>query len=142
MTHVSGEVVIRAAPAVVYRALADGVRAHTVGPPGEWPDAPVTVLTRYTTRLWFGVVETTEEATLEPGRSFRWRHVDGPLTGSVETFRVGAHRDGGAVISYEGEIHARHPLFRGPLEALFVAPTTRRVSMSALRSLRRELERP
>lgn len=99
----------------------------------------VVVKTRYDTKLWFGIVVTTEDASLEPGRSVTWRHVDGPLTGSVETFRI-EPRDSGSLVQYEGEIHARNVFLRGPLERLFVAPQTRKVSMGALRQAREELD--
>lgn len=137
MTRVTGKLTMRSAPAEIFRTLADGVRQHAVTPTtGAHRDAPVTIVTQYTTRMWFGTVVTTEEATLDPGRSVRWRHVDGPLTGSVEAFRIEPGDAGGALVVYEGEIRARHPLFRGPLERLFVAPSTKRVSMAALRALR------
>jgi hypothetical protein len=132
---------MRGGPAEIYRTLADGVRQHALVPMADVAlDAPVTILTRYTTRLWFGTVVTTEEATLDPGRSVLWRHVDGPLTGSVETFRIEPRSAGGALITYDGEIRARHPLFRGPLDRLFVAPSTKRVSMAALRALRAKVD--
>lgn len=126
----------------VYEHFARGLLQHTVG---ETPDEqvinePATLLTRYETNLWFGTVITTEEATLDPGRSITWRHVDGPLTGSVETFRFEPRDDRGCVVRYSGDIVARHPLLKGPGEWLFVAPTTRRVSLGALRQARRELD--
>ena len=141
MTRVTGKVTMRSAPAEIYRALADGVRQHALAPMAAFDvDAPATILTRFATRLWFGTVVTTEEATLDPERSVRWRHVAGPLTGSVETFRIEPGAEGGALVTYEGEIRARHPLFRGPLERLFVAPATKRISMTHLRALRAEID--
>lgn len=142
MVQVDGRVEFNCPAAAVYRQLARGVQGHTVGCAlaDEELDRPVTVLTRYATVLWFGTVRTTEEASLDPGRSITWRHVEGPLTGSRETFTVVPHGEG-AVVEYRGSIRARHPLFRGPLERLFVAPMTRSVSLGALRDARDQLER-
>lgn len=141
MTRVSGKITMRSAPDQIYRTLADVVAQHALVPTTEADDnAPATILTRFATKLWFGTVTTTEEATLDPGRSVRWRHVAGPLTGSVEMFRIEPGKEGGALVTYEGEIRVRHPLFRGPLERLFVAPATKRISMAHLRALRVELD--
>lgn len=139
---VAGSVRFNSPPERVYEHLARGVLGQAVEtPPGESAVREgMTLLTRYETKLWFGTVVTTEEATLEPGRSITWRHVDGPLTGSVETFRIEPREGGGCVVRYRGDIVARHPLFKGPGEWFFVAPTTRRVSLGALRQARAEME--
>jgi len=103
-------------PDSVYDHLAAGVLAHALERP-EKDDTirrPVTIHTRYETKLWFGTVITTEDATLDPGRSITWRHVDGPLTGSVETFAI-EPRGGGSLVRYRGNIRARNALLRGPL---------------------------
>ena len=132
--RVSGSVRFGASVSEVYVHLARTVLAHAVEQQADQAIMrEVTILTRYETRLWLQNVTTTEEATLEPGRSITWRHVDGPLTGSVETFRIGVRPGGGTVVRYTGEIRARNRLLRGPLEWMLVAPLTRMVSMRALR---------
>lgn len=106
--------------------LARSVVAHALEPhPDEVILRDVTIVTRYLTKLGPLKVVTTEEATLEPGRSITWRHVDGPLTGSVERFRIEPTCEGGAVARYTGRIRARHGLLRGPLEWMLVEPITR-----------------
>ncbi|HEV8573796.1 MAG TPA: hypothetical protein VGR43_03720 [Dehalococcoidia bacterium] len=125
----------------VYGYLARTVLAHAVEQQAdEAMMREVTILTRYETRLPLLKVTTTEEATLEPGQSITWRHVDGPLTGSVETFRIGVKRGGGTVVRYTGAVRARNQWLRGPLEWLFVAPLTRMVSMRALRDAKEALD--
>lgn len=121
--------------------LARSVLGHALEPQ---PDEPilrdVTILTRYETKLGPLKVVTTEEATLEPGRSIAWRHVDGPLTGSVERFRIEPARRGGAVARYTGRIRARNRLLRGPLEWMLIGPLTRMVSMNSLREAKGAVE--
>jgi hypothetical protein len=128
-------------PSQVFEHLRRGVIDHAVEEGTQHADAePATLLTRYTTKLWFGTVVTTERATIDPQQAITWEHVDGPLTGSTETFRLVAADDGrSTAVVYEGAIRARHPLFKGPLERLFVAPTVRRVSLGALEQARRDL---
>jgi hypothetical protein len=124
----------RAEGSKVLSHLARGVLAHAVErQPDDLTLRDATVLTRYETKIWLLRVVTTEEATLEPGRSITWKHVDGPLAGSVETFRVEAAPGGGTAVRYEGEVAARNRWLRGPLEWLLVAPLTRMVSMKALK---------
>jgi hypothetical protein len=124
----------------VYVYLARTVLAHAIAADNEEIlGRASTILTRYRTKLWVLTVVTTEEATLEPGSKITWRHVDGPLTGSVETFGIESS-SGGTLVRYRGEIRARNRLFRGPLERLLVAPLTRMVSMRALRDAKRELD--
>ena len=141
MVTVAGEVRFMCSPERVYCRLAEAVLQHAILPADGRtnPTVRTTLLTRFETRAWFGLVVTTEEATLDPTSSVTWRHVEGPLAGSVETFHI-VPLPVGAVVRYEAEIHARHPLFRGPLERLFVAPMTRRVSLGHLEQLRRELD--
>jgi len=115
--------------------------AHAVEPqPDEVLGREATILTRYRTKLWLVTVVTTEDATLEPGRSITWRHVDGPLTGSVEVFRIETPAGGGTVVRYDGDIRARNRFLRGPIERLFVGPVTRMVSMKALRDAKLAME--
>jgi hypothetical protein len=138
MTPVRGVVRFDAPAPAVYEHLRRGVVEHCIDQNIN-AEASHELLTRYTTELWFGTVVTTERATLEPGESITWRHVDGPLTGSIETFRIVPEADGRSRVQYEGSIQARHWLFKGPLERIFVAPTVRRVSLGALEQTRREL---
>jgi hypothetical protein len=140
--RVSGSVRFGASVSEVFAYLARTVLAHAVEqrPDDDTIAREGTVLTRYATKLGPLTVVTTEEATLTPGRSITWRHVDGPLTGSVETFEIGVSRRGGTVVRYTGDIRARNRWLRGPLEGRFVAPLTRMVSMGALRDARRALE--
>jgi len=87
MARVSGRVRFRVDASRVFVHLARSVLAHALEPqPDEVILRDVTIVTRYLTKLGPLKVVTTEEATLEPGRSITWRHVDGPLTGSVERF--------------------------------------------------------
>ena len=142
MVRVSGRLRFRAEASRVFVHLARSVLAHALEPQqDEVILRDATMLTRYETKLGPLKVLTTEEATLEPGRSITWRHVDGPLTGSVERFRVQVGRGGGTIVCYEGQIRARNSLLRGPLERLFVAPATRMVSMKALKDAKKSLER-
>jgi hypothetical protein len=125
----------------VYVYLARTVLSHAVEPQSyEVLNRKVTILTRYRTKLWLMTVVTTEEATLEPGRSITWRHVDGPLTGSVEAFLIETDAGGRTVVRYDGAIRARNRLLRGPVERLTVGPLTRMVSLNALRDAKRALE--
>jgi hypothetical protein len=139
---VSGSVRFRQQPREVYEYIARSVLDHALG---AIPDPALvqdggTVLTQYETKLWLWTIVTTEEATLEPGRAITWRHVDGPLTRSTETFRFEAD-GGGTLARYEGEVRGRNRWFRGVGDWLFVAPMTRRISLGSLRSARAELER-
>ena len=84
-------------------------------------------------RAWYNQVP------LDPNRSITWKHVDGPLTGSVETFRFAA-LNSGTVVTYEGEVSARNRIFTGPGNRLFVAPQTRAVSLASIEQARRELD--
>ena len=138
MVRVSGSVPFQAEASEVFAHLARAALAHAVEPRLEEVILrKVTVLTQYETKIGPLTVVTTEEATLEPGSSITWRHVDGPLTGSVETLRLGASRGPRTVVLYEGEIRARNRLLRGPLEWLVVGPLTRMVSMKALKEASR-----
>ena len=141
MALVSGSLRFRDDTYAVYRYLARTVLAHAVEEqPDDLADLGATFLTRYETKLGPLTVVTTEEANLEPGRAITWRHVDGPLTGSVETFCINKGGRGETSVHYEGEIQARNRLLRGPLERLFVAPVTRMVSMKSLRDAKKALE--
>jgi hypothetical protein len=140
MTRVSGRVRFRSDASTVYAYLARTVFAHALEPQPEVVDRESTILTIYETKLGPLTVITTEEASLDPGRSITWRHVDGPLTGSVETFHIDRGERGGTIMRYEGNIRARNRLLRGPLERFFVGPVTRMVSMKALRDARKALE--
>jgi hypothetical protein len=124
----------------VYVHLARTVLSHAVEPQAdEIVNREGTVLTRYRTKLWLMTIVTTEEATLKPGRSITWRHEDGPLSGSVETFEIETPA-GQTFVRYEGEIRARNPLLRGPIERLLVGPLTRMVSMRALRDAKQAMD--
>lgn len=139
--RVSGSVRFGAQASAVYVYLARTVLPHAVEPQAnDVLGREVTILTRYHTKLWLMTVVTTEEAILEPGRSITWRHVDGPLTGSVESSRIETAAGGGTVVRYEGDIRARNRLLRGPVERLFVGPLTRLVSMKALRDAKRAMQ--
>jgi hypothetical protein len=138
--RVSDSVRFESSVPAVYVYLARTVLSHAVEPqPDEAMNRKTPILTRYRTKLWPITVVTTEEATLEPGQGITWRHVDGPLSGSVETFRIETP-SGQTVVRYEGEIRARNPLLRGPVERLLVGPLTRMVSMRALRDAQRAIE--
>jgi hypothetical protein len=138
--RVSGSARFAALAPVVYVYLARTVLSHAVEPqPDEVMNRETTILTRYRTKLWLMTVETTEEATLEPGRGMTWRHVDGPLSGSVETFRIETPA-GQTVVRYEGELRARNAFLRGPVERMLVGPLTRMISMRALRDAKRALD--
>jgi hypothetical protein len=139
---VSGSVRFRQQPREVYEHIAGSVLDHALGAaphPAVVRDGG-TVLTQYETKLWRWIIVTTEEATLDPGRAITWRHVDGPLTRSSETFRFEAHGSG-TLVQYEGDVRGRNRWFRGVGDWLFVAPMTRRVSLGSLRSARAELDR-
>jgi hypothetical protein len=141
MVRVSGRVSFRVEASRVFVSLARSVLAHALEPQqDEVILRNVTILTRYATKLGPLKVLTTEEATIEPGRSITWRHVDGPLAGSVERFEVQVGRGGGTIVHYEGQIRARNSVLRGPLERLFIAPVTRMVSMKALKDAKKSLE--
>ena len=85
----SGSVRFRVPAPAAYGYLARTVLSHAIEPKSdELVDREATVLTRYRTKLWLMTVVTTEETTLKPGKSITWRHVDGPLTGSVEAERL------------------------------------------------------
>lgn len=140
--RVSGKVQFNSPIEKVYAHLARGVFAHAVeGSPGESRLLlPMTLLTRYETKAWRWTITTTEEATLDPGGSITWRHVDGPLSGSVETFTLGEIPGGGTMAIYSGDLRARNKWFRGPGDRFFVAPMTRRVSMASLEAARRAVD--
>lgn len=141
MVRVSGRVRFDADAFKVYVYLARTVLAHAVDRQSDDSiSTATTILTRYETRLGPLKINTTEEATLAPGQSITWRHVDGPLTGSLERFRIQVAGGGGALALYEAEIRARNKLLRGPLEWLLVVPLTRMVSMKALKEARKSLE--
>ena len=139
---VSGKVLFRSSVQRVYAHLARGVFAHAVdsAPDDTQLLLALTLLTRYETKLWRWTIVTTEEAMLVPDERITWRHVDGPLTGSVETFALSALAGGGTIANYTGGVRARNPWFRGPGDRFFVAPMTRRVSMAALEQARREVD--
>ena len=138
---VNGQVKFRSPPQRVYEHIARTVFAHAVNdaPPDGALSRPMTLLTRYSTKRWYGTIVTTEEATLDPNRSITWKHVDGPLTGSVETFRI-APLNSGTIVTYEGEVSALNRFFTGPGNRLFVAPQTRAVSLASLEQARRDLD--
>ncbi len=138
--RLSGKVRFCAAPDEVWRYFERGVLDHAVEPAQVLGNGATEVLTRYETRRWYGTVMTTERAQLEPGVSVTWTHVDGPLTGSQETFSVEPAGNGHARVRYVATVRARHPLFRGPLTYLFVGPELRKVSMASIRDARRTLD--
>ncbi|MEX2238609.1 MAG: hypothetical protein WEB00_13865 [Dehalococcoidia bacterium] len=137
---VSGSVSFRSPPEAVYGKFFEGVFAHAIEEAGLSIDRPATVLTSYETKVGPMTVVTTEEATLDPGRSITWRHRDGPLSpSSWETFSL--EPDGaGTTVLYEADIEPRNRLLKGPLNRFWVAPQTRKISLRALRQARRELE--
>jgi hypothetical protein len=138
--NVHGEVRFQSPIDRVYGHLARGVFAHAVDSALAQDAAPVTLLTRYETKLRRWTIVTTEQATLTPGKSITWRHVDGPLEGSVETFGLEEIASGGTLATYTGAVRARNRWFRGLGDRFFVAPVTRRVSMAALEQARREVD--
>jgi hypothetical protein len=144
MVKESGKVRFNHPPAAVYEHLARSVLNHALG--GKPDDSVIhqraTLRTQYTTRRWYGTVVTTEDATFIPGKAITWRHVDGPLAGSSETFELRPRGDGRATMAhYKGEIRVRHPLLKLIGEYLFAGPEVREVSLGALREASRELDR-
>jgi len=96
-------------------------------------DRPRTILTSYRTRaLGFSVV-TTREAQLEPGISITWKHVAGPLSGSVEAISLTVLKGGATIALYDGTVVARDRVLRFPPAAYFVGLLAKNASLGLLK---------